>query len=302
MGEARVEGTAWSPGQLDWYRQLARRSGAVRDREGTRALVDASSGQRAAAAIRSGQSVSLSRAVSGAVGGEDFSLEVKLYESDEESPVKFGVDEVVLHAHGLLNTHIDALNHVGIDGTWYSGWSMSEPGPSIADWRDGIVTRAVLVDIAGIRGAEWVEAAEPVRGDEIESSLSQQGLTFQPGDALLLDMGRDRFEAAGNNLPALYAEHLPRPGVGRDGAEWIADNRPSVLCWDFLDAMSPGEWHSAVHLLMWATGLVLIDNCDFSRLRSRVAALARQGDLALSLAPLVIPGATGSNINPLAIL
>jgi kynurenine formamidase len=120
-------------------------------------------------------------------------------------------------------------------------------------------------------------------------------VTFEPGDALLLDMGRDRYEAAGNSW---QPDH--NPGIGANGARWIVDHGVSVLCWDFLDAFHADEPLAPVHLLNWATGLVLVDNCDHSRLR---AALADGGSTgALVIGPLPIDGGTGNNVNPIVLL
>ena len=112
----------------------------------------------------------------------------------------------------------------------------------------------------------------------------------------LLDMGRDRYEAAGH----LYEESPVHPGVGADGARWIVDHGVSVVCWDFLDAVHPEEPLAPVHLLTWAIGLVLVDNCDHSRLRRALG--GERSTCALVVAPLPIVGGTGNNVNPLAIL
>jgi hypothetical protein len=125
--------------------------------------------------------------------------------------------------------------------------------------------------------------------------LARAGVTFEPGDALLVDMGRDRFEAAGNETTP---DH--RPGVGEDGARWIEAHRVSVVCWDFLDAFGAGEPRAPVHLLNWAIGLVLVDNCDFSRLRHALEPGQVTG--ALVLAPLPVPAATGCNVSPVVLL
>jgi hypothetical protein len=52
------------------------------------------------------------------------------------------------------------------------------------------------------------------------------------------------------------------------------------------------------HLLTWAIGLVLIDNCDIG---PAARALAARGvsDGLLTVGPLQIRGATGSLVNPI---
>ncbi|HZP28938.1 MAG TPA: hypothetical protein VFC99_08295, partial [Acidimicrobiia bacterium] len=84
------------------------------------------------------------------------------------------------------------------------------------------------------------------------------------------------------------------------GARWIATHGVSLLCWDFMDAFHPGEPLAAVHMLIWAIGLVLVDNCDHSRLRDTLA--PEQATGALVVGPLPIAGATGNNVNPIVLL
>ena len=109
-------------------------------------------------------------------------------------------------------------------------------------------------------------AAAPVSGDDLDAAIAAAGVTFEPGDALLLRMGRDAYEAAGH----VYASSVgdpPPPGIGWSGAEWIADHHASIVGWDFLDSSHPSEPPGAVHSLIWAIGLVLIDNCDYGAAR-----------------------------------
>jgi hypothetical protein len=113
---------------------------------------------------------------------------------------------------------------------------------------------------------------------------------------LLLDMGRDRFEAAGNAYGGSR-----RPGLGQDGARWIADHGVSVLCWDFLDANHPDEPRITGHGLNWAIGLVLVDNCSFAGLGEAARSTGR-GEGALVFGVLPMPGATGCNVNPVVLL
>jgi hypothetical protein len=60
----------------------------------------------------------------------------------------------VLNPHGLQNTHLDALSHVAVDGTFYGGRPVTDAEQGSADVLapDGLVTRAVYVDIPHHRG------------------------------------------------------------------------------------------------------------------------------------------------------
>jgi kynurenine formamidase len=288
--------TVLPPDYLGWLRDLAaeRRFGEG-DRLGTTNLIDDAARARAHAAVATATPVSLARPLQPAASGRGdgkpaFALEV----FTTDGPVAMGSDHVELDCHGKENTHIDGLNHIGLDGTWYGGYAYDDPdAPSIAELATaGLVTRGVHLDIPALRGTDWVDPDQPVTGADLDEALAAAEVTFEPGDALLLDMGRDRYEAAGNEW---LVDH--NPGIGRDGARWIAERGVSIVCWDFLDAFHADEPLAPVHMLNWAIGLVLVDNCDFGRLRAAGGAPGSTG--ALVIAPLPIAGATGNNVNPL---
>jgi hypothetical protein len=112
-------------------------------------------------------------------------------------------------------------------------------------------------------------------------------------------MGRDRFEAAmGHRLGGPETEQDAGGGLSGEGARWVAEHQVSILAWDMLDSRDAKATHASAHILTWAIGLLLLDNCDFAALRqahgwgTRVA-----GALVVSL--LAIEGANGVNLNPL---
>ncbi len=272
------------------------------DRAGTANLIDAAARARAVASLTSAEPVSLARpieAYAAKVGDKPgFALEVHFV----DGPIAMATDHLELDCHGIHGTHVDALNHIGTGGTWYAGWAVDDAdGPSVADLADrGLVTRGVFADIPAVRGTDWVPADEPVTGDDIDRALSRAGVTFERGDALLLYMGRDRFEAAGHVYEGVRSDPAP-PGVGRSGSEWIVDHGVSLLCWDFLDSGHRHEPLGVVHLLIWAIGLVLVDNCDFRAARPALQAAGKATGM-LVVSPLRIPGATGCTVNPLLLL
>jgi kynurenine formamidase len=233
-------------------------------------------------------------------GQEAFAMRT-FVQQGADGAAAIGSDHVDVDCHGFVNTHIDALNHMGFEGTWYGGRPIGDDvpeEPSVLDLATGgIFTRALHIDIPALRGDPWVRPGQPVTAEEIDGALAAAGEVFQPGDALLLDMGRDRLEASGASL----SDPGPRPGAGWSAAEWIADHDVSVLCWDMLDASGTGEPRGPVHRLTWALGLILVDNCDFSACRPLLARAGRQR-AALAIGPLAFAGATGCLVNPLAIV
>ncbi|MWB97565.1 cyclase family protein [Agromyces seonyuensis] len=212
-----------------------------------------------------------------------------------------GGDTISYDAHGVHNTHLDGLAHIGADGTWHGPIpieaSQTDEDTMVHWAQHGIATRAVVLDIAAARGVEWVAAGEAVTADELERALAATGVDFQPGDALVVYQGRDRYEAAGNVYPS-GAAAVTRPGIGADGAAWIASKEPGLLLWDFHDARDNARGSLEVHNLISAIGLCIVDNC----LLGPAVATLREAGASTGLvvaAPTAIHRSTGVLINPL---
>jgi hypothetical protein len=212
-----------------------------------------------------------------------------------------GGDVIRYDAHGVWNTHMDGFAHIGADASWHGGIPVSDSQTdedTIVNWaQHGIATRAVVLDIPAVRGVEWVAAGEPVTADELDAALAATGVEFAPGDALVVYQGRDRYEAAGNVYPS-GAAAVTRPGIGEDGATWIAAKEPGLLLWDFHDARNNARGSLEVHNLIYAIGLCIVDNC---LLGPAVRALreAQTSSALLVAAPTAIHRSTGVLINPL---
>jgi kynurenine formamidase len=272
---------------------------------GSLSYVDDSARARAASAIKTGRTVSLAREL---VPGESLrkdsspAFSVEFFYTEE--PVGTwagpgagtGTDHLRLDCHGIGVTHMDALRHTAIDHTFYGGIDVDDPDAS-STWeqRDGVFTRAFYIDFPALRGTPWVEIDEPVTGREIEAAISGTGLSLERGDALALNMGRHNWEAAGHPMSSLR-----RPGLGEDAAHWLSTQPVSMICWDFLDVKNGCDAVAAVHLLNWAQGLILVDNCTFAE-----ACEVLPGPVcvvAVIVLPLPIRGATGCAVNPLLIV
>lgn len=289
----------------DWILELAAsRPFGEGDRRGTANLIDAAARARAAACIQSGSSVSLARPLRGG----DYNVTAarpgfahETWYAPAADGTGWGQDHLVLNPHGLQNTHLDALNHVAVDDTYYGGRPVdaNEQGSADVLAAGGLVTRAVYVDIPGLRGTGWAD--RPVDGADIDAALAGAGLTVEPGDALCLDMGRDRFEAAtGHMLGGPETDDDAGGGLSSDGARWVAEHHVSILAWDMLDSREAKAAHASAHVLTWAIGLLLLDNCDFAALRDAHGRGTKVVG-ALVVSPVAVPGANGVNLNPLVL-
>ncbi|MBO1901339.1 cyclase family protein [Leucobacter weissii] len=317
---------------LPWARELAEAHAAKRHSPGAPCrgsvdLIDETARLRGVAAVARGRAVSLERevetrpaqlaAMADALAREKAQwqalavVELPDGHGSVDLEVQAGVhgrrahggDVITYDAHGVHNTHMDGFAHIGADGTWHGGipvGASQEDEDTMVAWaRHGIATRGVLLDIPAVRGTDWVTAEEPVTEADLAAALAATGVSTEPGDALIVYQGRDRFEAAGHSYtPGAVLQ--PRPGIDGSGAQWLAAQDPGLVLWDFHDARSnPGNLLE-VHDLIWAIGLCLVDN---SLLGPAAAELRAAGTSVgqLVAAPTAIHRSTGVLINPLLI-
>jgi hypothetical protein len=291
----------------EWLQAIADRHDSTRHKEGVVCrgsvdLIDRAARLRGVATIKKGNAISLEKPVEtrpgrGGESAEKVQLEVKVGGQNRSVA---GGESITIDPHGGGNTHMDSTAHMGLDDQWHGGIPSSSSytdDDSLVVWaQHGIATRGVMIDIATLRGVPWVTPEEPVTGDDLEAALTATGVTLEPGDGLMIYMGRDNFDAAGNVYPTGYTTG-PRSGIGVSGAEWIAAKEPGLVAWDFHDARRM-ERGLEVHMLIWAIGLCLIDNSHLGP----VARELRESGVSTGLLvapPLGIYRSTGTLINPL---
>lgn len=278
------------------------------DSAGTINLITPEKRRQAAALVRSGRTVSLAHPLNtvGAPGNWNPAQHWLRIGAD------FSVDYLGILFHGYATTHIDALCHIFWQGQMYNGRPASEVtslgarAGAVDAWKDGIVTRGVLIDIPRFRGVDYVTLDAPIRGWELVAAAEAQGTPLQPGDAVLVYGGRTAFYAAN---PERTPGVQPMPGLHADTVPVLKAHDVALLGWDMMDARPSGyeifdvppRAGGPVHVLAIVfAGMPLLDNASLDPL---AAACREEGrwEFMLTIAPLTIRGGTGSPVNPLAI-
>lgn len=209
--------------------------------------------------------------------------------------------------HGRRVTHLDAHSHLQVNGRMYNdrpGYLVTSEGgaqkSAITVARDGIVARGLLIDVPRHRGVPSLERGELVHRDEIEAILAAAGVSTRAGDALLLrtGYGRQRLEEG----PKWDGKQA---GWGANCLPFFHEHDIAVIGSDTTNEAHPSgykNFRGPIHGIgIAAMGLWLIDNCNLEDVAEACAALGTI-EFALVLAPLPFAGATGSAINPLALL
>ena len=277
------------------------------DQLGTVNLITPAKRVAAARLVRSGRAVSMSRLFPKEPGRGN-PRPAQHFMNWMEMPggeIGFASDYFGISYHGYPTTHIDALCHVwdrhGVWGGRDPKEILTPQGATWGDveqWRDGITTRGVLLDVPKFRGAPHITLEQPVHGWELEAIAKAQGVAIEPGDAVFVYSGRENYQAA---YPDWDPHDGKRPGLDGSCLPFIRDNDVAVLGWDFMDA-GPNQYGVpiTVHGAIFAYGLVLIDCCLLQPLAEACAEEGRY-EFMFTVAPLRVAGATGSPANPIAL-
>jgi kynurenine formamidase len=258
----------------------------------------------AAALVRTGRAVSIGRDMSTVADrvNTDPVRHRMLYDQD---PPTSALDSIELSTHGFALTHLDAVSHVFWQGQAYNGKRAADVlspaglrSGSVYAQRDGIITRGVLLDIAAARGVPYLAAEETVTARDLTAAEEHAGVRVESGDAVFVHIGLERREAdQGTENPGARA--------GLDGGclPWLHEREVAVYSGDCVERIPyPSE---AVPLPLHQIGLVAMGLVllDCPRLAELVAACADTGrhEFLLTVAPLRLPGATGSPVNPLCV-
>src|SRR5215472_6162772 len=228
-------------------------------------------------------------------------------ESAPDDGLSFALDRLAMNVHGNADTHLDALAHVIYDGELYNGVPaecVTQTGAgelSVAVDADGIVGRGVLLDAARARGVPWIEPGDHVTADDLKRAEADQQVHLGEGDMVFVRVGH-RLRRAQQGAWDVAAK---RAGLQPEALEYLADRKIALMGSDGNNDTAPTVVQNVdfpVHVLaIYGLGLQLIDYLDLSEL-APVCAELRKWTFFTVVAPLRLPAATGSPVNPIAVL
>jgi kynurenine formamidase len=154
------------------------------------------------------------------------------------------------------------------------------------------------MDIPRLKGVDYLEPGTRIYPEDLDAWAKKANLTIKPGDIVLIRTGRWALrDAKGpyntNQLAGLYMT----------SAEWLHKHDAAILGSDGAEDVHPSGIEGItepIHALaLIAMGMPIFDNLDLEAL-SREAARRNRWDFLVTAAPLAVPGATGSPLNPIA--
>jgi kynurenine formamidase len=209
---------------------------------------------------------------------------------------------IVLGGH--VGTHIDALAHVSHDGKLHGGVDAASVQTHRGFTALGIeqfrpyVGRAVFLDVAAVHGVPTLPAGYEVTSADLEAARAAASAELRDGEAILIGTGWAR---NWSRKDVFTAQAGGAPGPGVEAARWLADHGPAIIGAETIafEHIAPGAGHALlpVHgLLLVERGINIIETMNLTALAD-----AGVSEFWLIVSPLLITGATGAPVRPLAI-
>lgn len=216
------------------------------------------------------------------------------------SKVSYTGDAISMYTH--MGTHIDALNHFGLDGKIWNGFT---PVEHLGDkgWKKTgaetippIIARGVLIDVAACKGVNALSSNYRVTSDDLKVALRRQGVRLEKGDVVLIRTGQARHYQSAVKYLHDY------PGVSLEAVKWLVEQQGAMLLGAdnlSLEAFPPereDNWVPVHTYLLAERGVMFIEQMfleDLSRDRAY--------EFAFVAASLKLRGASGSPMRPLAL-
>ncbi len=216
------------------------------------------------------------------------------------TPGEYVMERVSFSYHGGIHSHLDALCHVLWQGEMYNGFSKSDVNEDgcqklgIANVKQGILTRGILMDIPRLKGVDYLPPGTAVYIEDLEAWEEQTGVRVSSGDVIFVRTGRWATPGgAGSGSAGLHASVAP----------WLRERDVAIVGGDYANDAIPsgvqGVFLPIHQLTIVAMGVRLFDNLDLEALAEEAV---RQGrwEFMLSASPIPVEGGVGSPMNPIA--
>jgi kynurenine formamidase len=293
---ARADFERWKTELSNWGRW------GKDDQIGALNLITPAKRRQAAALVKEGISVSLSREA-------DTEKAIDNPDPFEHSMIAIGADRLGVVPHGVAHTHLDSLAHIHYDGVFYNAYQPDAASVmknrhtrnSIINLKNGIFTRGILVDLPRLKGVPYLEPGTPIYAQDIEAWEKVAGVKVSAGDALLIRTGRWARRAAVG--PFDTNRTGTRSGPSASMIPWLRQRDVALLGGDVPPSLAPSDVEGetgAVHdFALVYLGVHIFDNVDLEAL-AEAAQARKRWEFLLTVAPLAIRGGTGSPVNPIA--
>jgi len=275
------------------------------DERGSGNHMNAKSVMRARELIRTGEVIEMAHPLNASMpffGPRRFDVHLKRTFMNDFSNRRGSNEEMVLSEIGQVGTQFDGFAHQTHEDSHYNCFKTGDIATRGGFTKFGmdkvgtLMTRGVLLDIAGLKGVDMLPDSYEVTVEDLEAAMKRQNVKIQPGDAVLMHTGWGRLYGKDN---ARYVK--TSTGIGVKAAEYLAKLDPMLLGAD--------NWPVEVHpnpdpklslpvhqIALVVNGLHLLENLKLDEMAAK-----KVWEFAFVMQPLKAAGFTGSTVAPVAI-
>jgi kynurenine formamidase len=235
--------------------------------------------------------------------GYTYVLHRKHRDTELKSLVRTGASGMLVTTEHA-GTHIDALCHQALDHKLHGGIEITGKIETAYGFTSlgietcsPIVSRGILLDIAGFRGTDALPRYDKITLEELKECCKDSNVAPRRGDVVLVRTGYGKYW----NDERRYLEAA---GVSLEGAEWLASTGVKAVGADNMSfETDDGKIDPKMQielpchaLLLVEHGIHIIENMNLEEIAS-----AKVHEFLFVCSPLKLVGATGSPVRPLAI-
>lgn len=205
-----------------------------------------------------------------------------------------------MYAH--MGTHIDALNHFGLNGKIWNHFS-AEQHLGDRGWKKAgiekvppIIARGILLDIPTAKGMQELPPGYRITPKDIKTTLSSQGTELAPGDVILIRTGHMQHYHDSDQFMS------NAPGLGMGAARMLAERYQALslgadnLSFEAFPSESTDNYVPVHTYLLAQQGITIMELMNLEKL-----AKDRVYQFAFMATPLKIRGGDAAPIRPIAI-
>jgi len=234
--------------------------------------------------------------------GRIFNMQVKRTAAPLGTNQRTGNEEIITSEMGQVGTQFDGFAHQSHNNVHYNCFKTADIETRNGFTKLGIqnvgmlMTRGVLIDIAGYKGVETLDVTYEVSVADLEGAMKKQNISLQAGDAAIINTGWGKLWGKDNER-----YRSGNPGLGVKAAEWLIAKDPLLLGADTAPvevSPNPDKLLSLpVHqIALVVNGVHLLENLKLDQL-----AASGVSEFAFIMQPLKLQGATGSTVAPVAV-
>jgi kynurenine formamidase len=275
------------------------------DERGSSNHMSAKSVLKAVGLMKTGETIELGHMLNGEMpfgGGRAWNMISKRTNINPGSNERGSNEELLVTELGQIGTDLDGFGHQTHRDKFYNCFTSEDITTRTGLKKLGVekigtlITRGILLDIAGTKGVETLPNGYEVTVTDLEEALKRAALTIEPGDAVLLRYGWSKFWGTDN---AAYRDNAP--GIGVEAGLWLAAKDPMLVGAD--NSTVEMSTNTDKQLSLPVHQIFLVVNGILNLESVKLDEIAEKGftEFAFIMQPIRMEGASGSAVFPVAI-